>query len=228
MPTRLLTPRPPLSGSLPVLLLLGCTRGPTPLDSAGGEYSHAPPDSGRADDTAETGAPEVIEVLGLTCSLPSADAVRAIDPATLPAGASPCREPELVRVDWLADGDTLHIRRQRDGGEEDVRVIGVDTPEVWGQVECYGPEASRFGDAALDDRLIWLTFDGDCIDPYARTLAYVHLSAAPDCFYERLLLRGGYADTLTFQETSTFAEQFDADEAAARAAGVGMWGECAR
>jgi len=44
-------------------------------------------------------------------------------------------------VDHVADGDTIQVQiGQR---EEDVRFIGIDTPEVYGEDECGGPEASR-------------------------------------------------------------------------------------
>ncbi len=168
----------------------------------------------------------VVEAGELRCVLPSEQQVRNIDPSALRAGPSPCRAPELVRVSGVADGDTFHLIRTSDGGEEDVRIIGVDTPEVWGQVECYGPEASDFTKEVLEDRLVWLTFDYDCIDPYDRTLAYVHLSADFACFFERLLLQGGYADVMTFSDTSTWAQTFTDDELAAQEAEAGMWAAC--
>ncbi len=162
----------------------------------------------------------------MRCGLPSEEALRVLDGGSLPAGPGPCREAELVRVDWVADGDTIHVTRQSDGGEEDVRIIGVDTPETWGGTECYGPEASDFTAAAVEGRLVWLSFDYDCEDDFDRTLAYVHLSSSFNCFLERLLLRGGFADVMTFSATSTWSQTFEQDEQWARAMGEGMWGAC--
>lgn len=43
-------------------------------------------------------------------------------------------------VDHVVDGDTIEVRIR--GREEYVRFVGIDTPEVFGGVECGGPEAS--------------------------------------------------------------------------------------
>jgi endonuclease YncB( thermonuclease family) len=43
-------------------------------------------------------------------------------------------------VDHVADGDTIAVRIG--GREEDIRFIGIDTPEVCFGVECGGPQAS--------------------------------------------------------------------------------------
>lgn len=113
-----------------------------------------------------------------------------------------------------------------EGGEESVRIIGVNTPETYGIPQCWGPEASEFAEQVLDLRLLWLTFDHDCEDDFGRTLAYVHLSDDFDCFFERLLLRGGFAETMTFAETSTFAEIFTDDARWADDAEIGLWQAC--
>jgi endonuclease YncB( thermonuclease family) len=59
--------------------------------------------------------------------------------------AAPASDPDTPgqltaeRVTKHTDGDTLWL-----SGIGKVRLIGVDTPEVYGQVECYGHEASAF------------------------------------------------------------------------------------
>ena len=143
---------------------------------------------------------------GGTDSGDSGDTDEPLDPIydmpeeDLPQGANPCREPVVVMVTEAVDGDTLWV--QGPAGSEKVRIIGVDTPEIW------------------------LTFDGDCEDDYGRTLAYVTSGEGETGFFERLLLQGGWAETMTFSATSTFAGTFEDDEAAAIAAGEGMWGAC--
>ena len=163
----------------------------------------------------------------LVCVLPDEDAVRAIDADRLPAGPTPCRPPELVRVTWVADGDTFWAwPMSGTGSEESVRIIGVNTPETYGTPQCWGEEASEFTRQLLDQRLLWLTFDRDCEDDYGRTLAYVHLSDDFACFHERLLLRGGFAQTMTFTETSTFSDTFTEDQRWADDAEIGLWEVC--
>ena len=145
----------------------------------------------------------------------------------LPQGASPCRDPFVALVTEAVDGDTLWVRGP--AGSEKVRIIGVDTPEIshdGDAPDCYGPEAAAFTEEQLLDHNVWLTFDGDCEDDYGRTLAYVTSGEGDSGFYERVLLQGGWAETMTFEATSTYADVFEADEAEARREGAGLWGAC--
>ena len=38
-------------------------------------------------------------------------------------------------IDHVADGDTVVLQ-----GGETIRLVQIDTPEVYGDTECYGPE----------------------------------------------------------------------------------------
>ena len=62
-------------------------------------------------------------------------------------------------VTRVVDGDTIEVRL--DGAIEDVRYIGVDTPESVkpdSPVECFGPEASRFNHRLVEGRRVRLVF----------------------------------------------------------------------
>ena len=53
-------------------------------------------------------------------------------------------DTQQVRVTRVVDGDTIEVS-PRVLGTEDVRLIGVDTPEVFGiEAQRCGPEASDF------------------------------------------------------------------------------------
>src|SRR5262245_45969122 len=57
----------------------------------------------------------------------------------------------------VADGDTFHV--DLPGGEETVRVIGIDTPEIAHEerpAACYGPEAAAWVRERLDGRRVRL------------------------------------------------------------------------
>src|SRR3954467_2260914 len=74
------------------------------------------------------------------------------------------------------DGDTIEVRI----GEqlEDVRYIGVDTPETVKPdtpVQCFGPRASRFDHALVEGRRVRLVVGVEPRDIYGRLLAYVYL-----------------------------------------------------
>ncbi len=52
-------------------------------------------------------------------------------------------DPDRTRAVVLrvTDGDTLKVRLSN-GREESVRILGIDTPEVYPEVDCGGPEAT--------------------------------------------------------------------------------------
>ena len=150
-----------------------------------------------------------------------------IDPDTLPQGTSPCRQPELVSVHTVIDGDTVHVDSSQ--GEESIRMIGVDTPEVgWDGApsDCYALEAQSFARDVLEGSEVWLTFDSSCTDLYDRTLAYIHKGSGDQDFFQRRLLRGGYARDFPWEGTDTFEDTFSQDAWYAESNGEGLWGLC--
>ncbi|MCG0239167.1 MAG: thermonuclease family protein [Firmicutes bacterium] len=135
-------------------------------------------------------------------------------PPGVPQGA------RLAVVERVVDGDTLEV--QLDGQTERVRMIGVDTPEVHGQVEPYGPEASAFTKKVLaPGTRVWLELDVETRDRYGRLLAYVWL--ADGRLFNEVLLREGYAQLLTIPPNVKYVERLTAAEREAREAGRGLW-----
>jgi endonuclease YncB( thermonuclease family) len=112
----------------------------------------------------------------------------------------------VSRVERVIDGDTIEVRN----GER-VRLVQIDTPEVYFGTECYGPAASaqtkRLLPAGTKVRLVTEPAT-DLIDGYGRLLRYVvrvndgvnvnirlvAVGAAAPYFYERR--RGRYANRL--------------------------------
>jgi micrococcal nuclease len=127
-------------------------------------------------------------------------------------------------VSRVVDGDTVEVRL--DGETEDVRYIGVDTPETvkpGAPVDCFGPQASSFNHALVEGRRVRLVFGAERRDHYGRLLAYVYLG---DRFVNAELVRRGLARTLTIPPNDRFAEQLKRLEIAAARAGRGLWGAC--
>jgi micrococcal nuclease len=127
----------------------------------------------------------------------------------------------------VIDGDTIKVETGR--GVENVRLIGVDSPEV----DHSGPDDECFGEASkslLNDLLyqqkVWLTFDAECDDYYDRTLAYIHTGTEDDDFIQRVILRGGWASTLAVEPNTSFRTLFQSDQSEAQSEGAGLWGEC--
>lgn len=127
----------------------------------------------------------------------------------------------VVRV---VDGDTIEARIE--GQVEDVRLIGIDTPETvkpGEPVQCFGPRASRFAHSLLEGRTARLVFDRERRDPYGRLLAYLHLGRQ---FVNATLVRHGLARSLTIPPNDRFAPLFERLELRAARAGRGLWGAC--
>ncbi|HEY8501502.1 MAG TPA: thermonuclease family protein [Solirubrobacterales bacterium] len=122
------------------------------------------------------------------------------------------------------DGDTIEVRI---GGRlEDVRYIGVDTPETvkpGTPVQCFGPQASHFNHRLVERRRVRLLFDRERRDVYGRLLAYVYLG---ERFVNAELARRGLARTLTIPPNDRFARRFKRLQMAAARAGRGLWGRC--
>jgi micrococcal nuclease len=122
------------------------------------------------------------------------------------------------------DGDTIEVRV---GGRlEDVRYIGVDTPETVKPdtpVQCFGPRASDFNHHLVEHRWVRLVFGVERRDVYGRLLAYVHLGRR---FVNASLVRRGLARSLTIPPNNRFAPLFRRLELRAARAGRGLWGTC--
>jgi micrococcal nuclease len=124
----------------------------------------------------------------------------------------------------VIDGDTIEARI--DGALEDVRYIGVDTPETVKPdtpVQCFGPRASAFNHHLVEHRRVRLVFGVERHDIYGRLLAYVYLGRR---FVNATLARRGLARTLTIPPNDRFAALFARLQLRAARAGRGLWGVC--
>ncbi|TMK71979.1 MAG: thermonuclease family protein [Actinobacteria bacterium] len=136
---------------------------------------------------------------------------------------------QVIRV---IDGDTIEV--SIGGQDEDVRYIGVDTPETVKPdtpVQCYGPQASAENHRLVDGRTVRLVFDRERRDVYGRLLAYVYTTvngggAGQSRFVNATLVRDGYARTLTIPPNTAHVSQLGRLQARAGRAGRGLWGVC--
>jgi micrococcal nuclease len=137
---------------------------------------------------------------------------------------SPRAHSVTAEVERVVDGDTIEV--SINGAVEDVRYIGIDTPEsvTPGEpVECFGRRASAFNERLVDGRSVTLRFDRERRDTYGRLLAYVY--AGPRLVNAELV-RQGYARTLTIAPNDSRAPLFDRLAREAGQAGRGLWGAC--
>jgi micrococcal nuclease len=127
-------------------------------------------------------------------------------------------------VTRVVDGDTVEARIG--GAVEDVRLIGIDTPETVkpeSPVECFGPRASSFTDRLLEGRPVRLVYGAERRDVYGRLLAYVYIDHR---FVNAMLVRRGLARTLSIPPNTRYRALFDRLELNAARAGRGLWGAC--
>jgi micrococcal nuclease len=130
---------------------------------------------------------------------------------------SPAEEDEVVRV---VDGDTLVLRAT---GKS--RLIGVDTPEVYGGAECFGREASAFAERVLRPGLrVRIERDAEPRDRYGRALVYLRLPDGRS--FNELLVRNGYAVPMTIPPNVRHADRFRALARQARRRDAGLWSAC--
>ena len=127
-------------------------------------------------------------------------------------------------VTRAVDGDTIEARI---GGQlEDVRYIGVDTPETvkpGTPVQCFGHRASDFDRRLVEHERVRLVFGVERRDVYGRLLAYVYIGHR---FVNAELVHRGLARTLSIPPNTLHRALFRRLELRAARAGRGLWGAC--
>jgi len=145
-------------------------------------------------------------------------------------GAAPTKRQvvQWARVTHVVDGDTIDVRLSN-RAEKSVRLVGIDTPEVYGGHECGGKAAS----VSLTTKLpvgtrVKLLSDPSqaAVDRYGRLLRYVE-RVADGRDMNRSQVYDGHAsvyvyDGVPFRRVSAYraAQRF------AQAGSLGAWGAC--
>jgi micrococcal nuclease len=140
------------------------------------------------------------------------------------ASADGSARTQRAFVTRAIDGDTIEVRAG--GREDEVRYIGVDTPETvkpGTPVQCFGPQASAYNHRLVEGRWVRLIFDRERRDVYGRLLAYVYLGRR---LVNARLAGLGYARTLTIPPNDSHAALFHRLARRAALAGRGLWGAC--
>lgn len=136
---------------------------------------------------------------------------------------SDLKKGEVVRV---KDGDTYVLTI--DGEKTTVRLIGVDTPESVAPSE-YSKENTSEGRTISEivkqkikpGDTLYIEYDISQTDKYGRTLAYLYFEDGE--MVQEWLLKNGYAQTMTVQPNSKYAEKFAEIQHLAAENNVGLW-----
>jgi len=138
-----------------------------------------------------------------------------------PAAASP---GHVFRVAHVMDGDTIALTN----GER-VRLVQIDTPEVYFGTECYGRAASRALKRMLPSgSAVRLVVDPalDRVDRYGRLLRYV-VRVRDGVDLNIALVRAGIAAPYFFDgDRGRYAGLLTRLALRARAKQLGLWGAC--
>lgn len=128
-----------------------------------------------------------------------------------------------ARVTHIVDGDTIDVRRYSNHKHYRIRLLGIDTPEVYGGTECGGPEASRLMKKIARGKVIVKTdVKQPKRDRYNRLLAYV--SHGGDLGHN--ILAHGRAKVLVVGDRFSRYSSYKRAERKAHRKNRGTWGEC--
>ena len=142
---------------------------------------------------------------------------------TRPGASTPANEPpdgDRAEVTYVFDGDTIEVGL--DGRAYRLRYIGVDTPE---REEPYYQEAFDFNRDLVEGQTVTLVRDVSETDQYGRLLRYVYLDDGT--FVNAAIIRAGMGRLVTFPPDVAQTEYLKGQQAEARDAGAGMWGDAA-
>jgi micrococcal nuclease len=184
----------------------------------------------------------VVSALGLSALILLAGCTAGVSPAdsaTDSTGHSSLTQGVSVTVVEVTDGDTMDVRFAN-GSEETVRLLGVDTPEVYAEnspsewegvpdtqagrdwLRQWGTRASEFATNELDGERVEIRVDpeADRRGGYGRLLVYISTTDGERSFNHRLLNRG-YARL--YDTEFSKRDGFAAAEVNAREAHTGVW-----
>lgn len=137
----------------------------------------------------------------------------------------PTAELMGVTVIEVIDGDSIRVKFG--WIEEEVRYIGVDTPEDSKElIECYGPAATEHNQELLDQGRVWLERGVEKRDSYGRLLGYVYLDPEGSSMVNKELLSQGYAILMTIPPNYKYRQEFKELAREAWQQERGLWSAC--
>ena len=148
-------------------------------------------------------------------------------PCAKGTGSGGGKVPKVIkfrgRVTDVVDGDTIKVAKLR-GGSESIRILGIDTPEVYGGAECGGRAASALMKRIAVGRVRVKTDPRQPKrDKYGRLLGYVSRNGFD---VGKVQVSRGRAEVYVVGNRFSRYRSYMAAEQRARAASRGGWGTC--
>jgi len=131
--------------------------------------------------------------------------------SSVPAGATD------ATIEYVHDGDTLFLT---DGTK--VRLLGIDTPEIGDDLECYGDEATQLLRSTLPEGThVRTVADVQPFDQYGRSLLFLYTDDG--ALVNLAMIEAGAAEAVVLPPNVMFSDELEAAEGRAQAAGLGIW-----
>lgn len=142
-------------------------------------------------------------------------------------GGKSDRPKALIFRAWVVstvDGDTIDVRRTGSRKNYQIRLIGIDSPEVYGRKECGGDAASaRMKTMAKGIVRVRTDPSQPRRDRYNRLLAYVSKGRKE---LNKRMISLGLAKVYVVGEPFSAFRSYKRAQVRARASGQGSWGRC--
>jgi micrococcal nuclease len=123
-------------------------------------------------------------------------------------------------IEYVHDGDTVFLA---DGRK--VRLLGINTPEIGDDRECYGDEATAELRRMLPEGThVWVLSDIEPLDQYGRSLLFIYTDAGTNVNFA--LLESGAAEVEMYDPNWLYQDELESAESSARAQNLGLWGAC--
>ena len=161
-----------------------------------------------------SGVLRLLPVAAIVALLALAPTVRA---TTTPGG-------EVSRIARAVDGDTVNLT----SGAR-VRLVQIDTPEVYYSAECYGEQAAAVTKRLLPPGTLVRLYrepKTDAVDKYGRLLRYVFRVRDGLNVNVQLVRVGAAAPYFYDYRRGLYASLFARLALRARALHLGLWGRC--
>jgi endonuclease YncB( thermonuclease family) len=155
-------------------------------------------------------------VLGTLCL--SLALTAAAGTAKLPARG------RAARIAYVVDGDTVQLTNGRR-----VRLVQIDTPEVYNSPECYGKQASKITKRLLPSGTavrLYREPKTDAVDVYGRLLRYVFRVRDSLDVNVQLVRVGAAAPYFYDYRRGRYARMLVRLALRARRRHLGLWGRC--
>ncbi len=123
---------------------------------------------------------------------------------------------QRATVTRIIDGDTIELST----GQK-LRYIGIDTPEITGEDECFAQQAASKNAELVLNKQVELEKDVSETDRYGRLLRYVYLEGN---MVNEILVTQGYAKASTYPPDVKHKDLFLQAQKTAMNAKKGLWG----